>query len=38
MAEDRLVGRRPRAAEVASRLILSDKIDLMLVASTPETT
>jgi branched-chain amino acid transport system substrate-binding protein len=27
-----------RAAEVASRLILSDKIDLMLVASTPETT
>jgi branched-chain amino acid transport system substrate-binding protein len=27
-----------RAAEVASRLILSDKVDLMLVASTPETT
>jgi branched-chain amino acid transport system substrate-binding protein len=27
-----------RAAEVASRLILNDKIDLMLVASTPETT
>ena len=27
-----------RAAEVASRLILADKIDLMLVASTPETT
>ena len=27
-----------RAAEVASRLILTDKIDLMLVASTPETT
>jgi branched-chain amino acid transport system substrate-binding protein len=27
-----------RAAEVASRLILSDKIDLMVVASTPETT
>ena len=27
-----------RAAEVASRLILSDKVDLMLVSSTPETT
>jgi branched-chain amino acid transport system substrate-binding protein len=27
-----------RAAEVASRLILSDRVDLMLVASTPETT
>jgi branched-chain amino acid transport system substrate-binding protein len=27
-----------RAAEVASRLILTDRIDLMLVASTPETT
>ncbi len=27
-----------RAAEVASRLILTDKVDLMLVASTPETT
>src|SRR5262245_45429072 len=27
-----------RAGEVASRLILSDKVDLMLVASTPETT
>ncbi len=27
-----------RAAEVASRLILSDKVDLMVVASTPETT
>ncbi len=27
-----------RAAEVASELILSDEIDLMLVASTPETT
>jgi branched-chain amino acid transport system substrate-binding protein len=27
-----------RAAEVASNLILNDKIDLMLVASTPETT
>jgi branched-chain amino acid transport system substrate-binding protein len=27
-----------RAAEVASRLILSDKVDLILVASTPETT
>jgi branched-chain amino acid transport system substrate-binding protein len=27
-----------RAAEVASRLILSDKVDLVLVASTPETT
>jgi branched-chain amino acid transport system substrate-binding protein len=27
-----------RAAEVASRLILSDQIDLMVVASTPETT
>src|SRR5262245_36333843 len=27
-----------RAAEVASRLILSDKVNLMLVASTPETT
>src|SRR5208282_6191680 len=27
-----------RAAEVAKELIVSDKIDLMLVASTPETT
>jgi branched-chain amino acid transport system substrate-binding protein len=27
-----------RAAEVASRLILSDKVDLVLVSSTPETT
>jgi len=27
-----------RAAEVASQLILSDKVDLMLVSSTPETT
>jgi branched-chain amino acid transport system substrate-binding protein len=27
-----------RAAEVASRLILTDKVDLILVASTPETT
>lgn len=27
-----------RAAEVASELILSDKVDLMLVSSTPETT
>src|SRR5260370_37008674 len=27
-----------RAAEVASRFILSDKVDLMLVSSTPETT
>ena len=27
-----------RAGEVASRLILSDKVDLMLVSSTPETT